>query len=103
MLQANDRAKNEIITEKEENEMIEHEKKITIVVNGREKQVETEEVTFEQIVALAFDNPPTGKFICFTLTYWRGGGRKPEGTLIESGSVKVKEGTVFNVTVTDKS
>lgn len=79
------------------------EKGVSIVVNGREKTVEDEELTFDQVVALAFDNPPTGEFICFTITYRRAGGRKPEGTLIEGKSVKVRNGTIFNVTVTDKS
>ena len=74
-----------------------------IVVNGREKTVEDEELGFDQVVGLAFENPPTGEFICFTITYRRAGGRKPEGTLIDGGRVKVQDGTIFNVTVTDKS
>lgn len=78
-------------------------KEIMIVVNGREKTVEKGELTFDQLVALAFDDPPTGEFICFTITYRRGLGNKPEGTLIEGELVKVKEGMIFNVTATDKS
>ena len=78
-------------------------KGFSIVVNGRERTVEDEDVNFDQVVGLAFDSPPTGEFICFTITYRRAGGRKPEGTLIEKGTVKVKDGTIFNVTVTDKS
>ncbi len=79
------------------------EKEISVVVNGREKAIRDEELTFRQLVALAFDDPPAGEFICFTITYRRAAGRKPEGTLIEDESVKVREGTIFNVTVTDKS
>ena len=78
-------------------------KRFAIVVNGRKKKVEDEELTFDQVVDLAFDDPPTGEFICFTITYRGGGGRKPEGTLVKGKSVKVKDGTIFNVTVTDKS
>ena len=78
-------------------------KGFSIIINGQEKTVEEEELTFDKVVALAFDNPPTGKFICFTITYRRAGGRKPEGTLAEGESVKVKDGTIFNVTATDKS
>ena len=80
-----------------------YEKGFSIIVNGREKTVEDEELTFGAVVALAFNDPPTGEFICFTITYRRAGGRKPEGTLTEGESVKVKNGTIFNVTVTDKS
>ena len=79
------------------------EKGFSIVVNGREKTVEDEELTFDRVVALAFDDPPTGEFICFTITFRNAGGRKPEGTLTEDESVKVRDGTVINVTVTDKS
>jgi Multiubiquitin len=39
----------------------------------------------------------------FTVTYRRGEGNKPEGTLVEGETVKVKEGMIFNVTATDKS
>ena len=79
------------------------EKGFSIIVNGRERTVEDEELTFDQVVGLAFEDPPTGEYICFTITYRNAGGRKPEGTLVEGEVVKVKDGTIFNVTVTDKS
>ena len=79
-------------------------KDVTIIVNGREKVVpKNAELTFDELVARAFDDPPTGEFICFTITYRKGQGNKPEGTLPEGESVKVKEGMIFNVTATDKS
>ena len=81
-----------------------HDKPFTIIVNGREKSVTTKELTFDQVVALAFDNPPSGPNISFTITYRRGEGNKPEGTMSEGGApVKVKDGMIFNVTPTDKS
>lgn len=76
---------------------------ITIIVNGREKIVPKDELTTADLIALAFENPPTGEFICFTITYRRGHGNKPEGTLAEGESVKPKKGMIFNVTATDKS
>lgn len=78
-------------------------REITIIVNGREKTVRKKELTFDELVALAFEDPPTGEFICFTITYRKGQGNQPEGTLIEGESVKVKKGMIFNVTATDKS
>lgn len=78
-------------------------KDFIIIINGREKQVHEKELSFSQIVALAFDNPPTGENIVFTITYRRGLGNKPEGTLIEGETVKIKDGMIFNVTATDKS
>ena len=79
------------------------EKGFAIVVNGREKTVKDEELTFDRVVALAFHDPPAGEFICFTITFRNAAGRKPEGILTEDESVKVRDGTVINVTVTDKS
>ncbi|MEQ9145541.1 MAG: multiubiquitin domain-containing protein [Parvibaculaceae bacterium] len=78
-------------------------KAITIIVNGREKTVTERELTTDDLVKLAFEDPPTGEFICFTITYRRGQGNKPEGTLEEGETVKVKKGMIFNVTATDKS
>lgn len=80
-----------------------HDKEVTIIVNGREKKTKKEDISFDELVALAFENPPTGEFICFTITYRRGHGNKPEGTLSEGESVRVREGMIFNVTATDKS
>lgn len=81
----------------------EKKKEYSIVVNGRQKTVTTNELSFAEIVALAFDNPPTGQNVLFTITYRRGYGNKPEGTLIDGEVVKVKDGMIFNVTATDKS
>lgn len=78
-------------------------KQVTIIVNGREKTVSEKELSFDQLVKLAFETPPTGENICFSMTFRRGQGNKPEGMLSEGESVKVKEGMIFNVTATDKS
>lgn len=78
-------------------------KETTIIVNGREKTVTGKEIGFNELVQLAFETPPTGQNICFTITYRKGQGNKPEGTLAEGEDVKVKKGTIFNVTATDKS
>lgn len=74
-----------------------------IVVNGRPKNVTTKELSFEQIVKLAYDPVPSGRNWVFTVTYRRGTGNKPEGTLKPGENVKVKNGMIFNVTATDKS
>lgn len=85
--------------------MSDESKDVTIVVNGRQRTVaKNSEVTGAQVVALAFDNPPTGENVEFTITYRKGGNEhRPEGSMSGNDMVKVKEGTVFNVTATDKS
>lgn len=80
-----------------------HPKEFTIVVNGREKKVVQRELTFTELVGFAFDGTPTIGSTIYTITYRRGEGNKPEGTLVEGESVKVKDGMIFNVTATDKS
>lgn len=77
-------------------------KDVTIVVNGREHEVKKDEITYAEVVALAFNNPPNDSTI-FVVTYRRGQGNKPEGTLVEGGSVQVKKGMIFNVTPTNRA
>lgn len=77
-------------------------KTVTITVNGRERTVEDKELSFEELVRLAFENPASGPYIVFTITYRKGHGNKA-GTLAPGESVKVKEGMIFNVTATDRS
>jgi hypothetical protein len=76
---------------------------VTVIVNGRPREVMKDELTFREIVALAFDNPPFGENIVYTVTYKRGHGNKPEGTLVDGESLKPKEGMLINVARTDKS
>lgn len=81
-----------------------HEHETTIVVNAQEKTVTTKEVTFAEIVDLAYDgSPPQGENWVFTVTYRRGADESPQGSLVKGATVKVKKGMVFNVTATDKS
>jgi hypothetical protein len=81
----------------------EHVHEITIIVNAQPKTVTTKELTFDEVVRLAYPNPPTGPTVEISVTYYRGDDKKPEGTLEEGQSVKVKQDMVFNVRVTDKS
>jgi len=76
---------------------------ITVIVNGRKKEAPGRVLTFMQVVALAFDPVPSGPDWVFTVTY-RKAARKPhEGTLTEGETVTVRNGTIFNVTATNKS
>jgi hypothetical protein len=78
-------------------------KEFSIIVNGRQKVVAKRNLSFTEIVALAFDPAPTGPNIMFTITYRHGPHGNAEGTLLEGTTVKVKNGMIFNVTATDKS
>ncbi len=79
-------------------------KEYTIYVNSRPKLVAPKELlTFEEIVALAFGAIDYNLNIVYTVTYRRGDGNKPEGTLVQGESLKPKEGMIFDVTRTDRS
>ncbi len=80
-----------------------HDKKYTIIINGRPKEVTSKELTYEEIVNLAYDNnPPTGPNVVITITYAKAEGNR-QGTLLPEQSVKIKDGMVFNVKATDRS
>ena len=78
-------------------------KEYAVIVNGRERVIATKEVSFAEVLGLAFDPVPHGPNWVFTVTFRKGEGNRPEGSLTAGSYVKVKEGMVFNVTATDKS
>ena len=74
-----------------------------IIVNARPRIVHEEDVTFEQVVELAFPGPH-GPTIMFSMTYRHAVSKPHAGELGPGGVVEVKKkGTIFNVTRTDKS
>jgi Multiubiquitin len=78
-------------------------KQITIVVNGRKKEVSHRVLSFVQVVVLAFDPVPTGPDWVFTVTYRKAASKPHDGSFIQGEHVQVKNGTVFNVTATNRS
>ena len=78
-------------------------KTFLITVNGRQRQVERDELSFDELVDLAFDDPARGSQIVFTITFREAGGRITEGELDEGQRLKVRDGTIINVTRTDQS
>lgn len=78
-------------------------KEITIIINGTPKVIFKERLTFEEVIALAFDNPPTGDGVQFTVQFSRGHSSKPKGALVEGQSVQIKDGMEFDVTPTNRS
>jgi len=79
------------------------EKESIIIVNTREKVWGGKEITYQEVVELAFGSYTDDPLVVYTITYSRGHGDKPEGSLVKGASVKVKKGMIFNVTKTDKS
>lgn len=74
-----------------------------IIVNAREVFVESRLLSYDQVVALAFNPVPVGPDIIFTVTYRKGPRQNPKGTLAPGESVLVKNGMIFVVTQTNRS
>jgi len=90
-------------SEEHKNEAPGQNKEFTIIVNGREKSWSFREITFIQVIELAFNTSEINDTTIYTVTYKRGEGNKPEGTMVNGDTVKVKNGMIFNVTPTNKS
>lgn len=75
---------------------------VTIYVNTRPHEVEKGEISFEEVVELAYPSTPPGGNLAYSVMYERGH-RGKEGTLVAGQSVKVKDGMRFDVTATDRS
>lgn len=78
-------------------------KETEIVVNGRERTVKGNEISFEAVVALAYNPVPSGEGVVIAVTFEGARGKKHEGILSAGEEVEIKNGTSFNVKVNNKS
>lgn len=80
-------------------------KTFSIIINGRPTPVprERDELSFDELVDLAFEDPARGPQIVFTITFREAGGLIQEGELDEGQRLKLRDGTIINVTRTDQS
>ena len=62
------------------------------------------EIEYKQVVEFAVaQGLPQGQFIEYQVFYEKAIARPENGRLLEGKTVKIQDGTVFNVTYTDKS
>lgn len=76
-------------------------KEYTIYVNATPEKWIGKTISFNQVTKLAFPKPPYPNTE-YQVVYADAQGNK-DGTLAEGQEVKIKEGTQFDVTATDKS
>lgn len=76
-------------------------KVVSIIVNGRPKEVTGHQISYAEIVALAFPGTPGSDTTDFTVTYSSPHGK--DGTLVSGQQTPIKEGMVCNVTKTNRS
>lgn len=74
-----------------------------IIVNTREKEVRQEVLTFDEITKIAYPNPDGVNDPIFTVSFKNADQKPSDGTLVSGESVKIKNGTIFNVKRTGRS
>lgn len=83
--------------------MAQEKKTVTIFVEGTEHPWPKDEITYTEVVRLEVPDYSESSGVTYSVKYRRGQGDKPEGTLPPGGSVKVKDGMIFNVSDTGQS
>lgn len=76
---------------------------IEIIVNLEPKPWNSEKITFEQVIVLAYGNYDSDPRKGYTVTYDRGPIQNIEGTMVAKGEVFVKHKMIFNVKQTHTS
>jgi hypothetical protein len=76
---------------------------VEIRVNSREEKWSKPEISYEEVVKLAFPNRSHDPKDVYSVAFFKGPESKREGTLIAGQSVKVKCGMIFNVKHTYRS
>ena len=97
------------MVEQEKDGVVEVEKGFRIIVDGTPRVVSLDELTpgdeisYEQVVKLSSKTIPTGPYIDVEVDYTNAVARPPDGSLKAGESVKIQDGTVFDVEFTDRS
>lgn len=76
---------------------------ITVRINGTPTEVRQVVLTYEEIVHLAYPSPPDGNNPDFAVTFKHAASVPHHGKLSAGDSVEVKDGTILDVTPTNRS
>lgn len=78
---------------------------LTVIVNGVDKELppETTQLSYEQVVVLAYGNYNNASSIIYSIAYSHGPVENKKGVLVKGDSVFVKAGMIFNVGCSNKS
>jgi len=80
-----------------------HDKGVTIIVEGTPHEWPEEEITFTELVSLEVPGYSLNSGVTYSVSYERGPSDKPEAPFVPGASVEVKEGMVFHVSETGQS
>lgn len=76
---------------------------VRVIVNARPREVHKRQLSYWDVVKMAFPDAVPQPNTVYSITYARGPHQNPEGSMIDKQQVWVKDGMTFYVTVTDKS
>lgn len=74
-----------------------------IVVNGKAKKIDQQVLTYDEVVKLAFPTPPGDGDIIYLVSFNNADQDPKKGDLVAGQSVKVRNGTSFDVRHTVRS
>ncbi len=78
-------------------------KEVMIFVNTEEHEVDKGDISYEELVHIAFPDSDNDPDKMFTISYRRGPSANDQGSLAPGQSVKVKNKMIFDVTPTTRS
>jgi hypothetical protein len=78
-------------------------KHIIIIVNGVPKKWDKMQITFQEVIVLAYGAYIDKPTMVYTVAYEDGPKENPEGSMMKGTSVFVKDKMIFHATATDKS
>jgi hypothetical protein len=78
-----------------------HKKEVRIFINTREFVVPKTKLTYQELVDMAYPGDVPGPDKVYEITYSSEHG--PDGSVGVGGEIKIKEGMVFNVGITNRS
>lgn len=81
------------------------EEPIFIIINGVDKvlPVGTKQLSYEEVVKLAYGNYNNASSIIYSVAYSNGPAENRKGTLVKGDTVLVRKGMIFNVGCSNKS
>jgi hypothetical protein len=80
-----------------------HRKVLTIIVNATPHEWTDEEITYSQVVQIAYPGEVVSANSTFKVSYMKKNGHNLDPLVYSSSPVKVKEGMVFNVTPANRA
>lgn len=81
----------------------EHDGGMKIIVNGTQKNWREKQISFKDVIILAYGTYNDKPTMTYTVAYEDGPKQNPEGSMVKDSVVDVKNKMIFHATATDRS